>query len=354
MTKHLFGVERLEKFVESVLIGQGVANDHARICSKRMIEADLRGMHGHGIFRLPPYCQRLEAGGYNLRPDIKIKRETPVSAIVDGDNGLGQVVVTQAVELAIQKAKENGMAWVGICNSNHAGAGGVYAAMALPHDLISMYMAIGNANHMPPWGGVDLLLSTIPIACAIPTGKVAASVVDIATTNASYGKVKVAAQKGEAFPVGWMVDKKGKTLTDPKRIKDGFLLPIGDYKGYGLNFVIGTLAGVLNTAAFGSAVIDFNKDFITPTNSGQLIFTMRPDLFRDLAEFKNEMDMRIQEIRNSTPMEGADPIRLPGEMALKREQDMRSKGVPVAGPVLLQLREIAHKLELPDSLDDMP
>ena len=118
--------------------------------------------------------------------------------------------------------------------------------------------------------------------------------------------------------------------------------------------VFTTSTGVLNTAAFGSAVIDFNKDYITPTNSGQLIFTMRPDLFRDMAEFKAEMDMRIQEIRNSTPMEGADPIRLPGEMALEREQQMRSKGVPVAGPVLLQLREIAYKLELPDCLDDMP
>ena len=354
MENAIFAVERLESFIQSVLTGLDVPLDHARICSQRMIEADLRGMHGHGIFRLPPYCQRIEAGGYNLRPDIKIKRETPVSALMDGDNGLGQVVVTQAVDLSIQKAKENGMAWVGICNSNHAGAGGVYAAMALPHDLIAMYMAIGNANHMPPWGGVELLLSTNPVAFAIPTGQEPPIVLDMATTNASYGKVKVAAQKGEELPVGWMVDKKGQSLTDPQRIKDGFLLPIGEYKGYGLNFVIGALAGVLNTAAFGSAVIDFNKDFSTPTNSGQLIFTMRPDLFRDMAEFKAEMDLRIQEIRNSTPMEGADPIRLPGEMALKHEKNMRSRGVPVAGPVLLQLREVAHKLRLPDRLDDAP
>lgn len=354
MENAIFAVERLESFIQSVLTGLDVPLDHARICSQRMIEADLRGMHGHGIFRLPPYCQRIEAGGYNLRPDIKIKRETPFSALMDGDNGLGQVVVTQAVDLSIQKAKENGMAWVGICNSNHAGAGGVYAAMVLPHDLIAMYMAIGNANHMPPWGGVDLLLSTNPIAFAIPTGQEPPVVLDMATTNASYGKVKVAAQKGEELPVGWMVDKKGQSLTDPRQIKDGFLLPIGEYKGYGLNFVIGALAGVLNTAAFGSAVIDFNKDFNTPTNSGQLIFTVRPDLFRDMAEFKAEMDMRIQEIRNSTPMEGADPIRLPGEMALKNEKNMRSRGVPVAGPVLVQLREIAHRLGLPDCLADTP
>ena len=174
----------------------------------------------------------------------------------------------------------------------------------------------------------------------------------MATTTASYGKVKVAAQKGETLPVGWMVDQKGQALTDPQRIKDGFLLPIGEHKGYGLNFVIGALAGVLNTAAFGSSVIDFNKDFVSPTNSGQLIFTMRPDLFRDLTEFKAEMDMRIREIRNSTPMQGAEPIRLPGEMALERQRQMQLQGVPVARPVLEQLRHIARRLNLPDHLDD--
>ena len=352
MEQRLFAVERLEAFIESVLTSMKVQGDHARICAIRMIEADLRGMHGHGIFRLPGYYRRLEEGGYNLKPDIRALRETTVSAVVDGDNGLGQVVVTYAAELAIQKAKEHGLAWVGIRHSNHAGAGGVYAALGLPHDMISMYMAIGNANHMPPWGGVDLLLSTNPIAFAIPTGEEPPVVLDIATTVASFGKVKVTAQRGEELPTGWMIDRKGQPLTDPKRIHEGFLLPIGGHKGYGLNFVIGSLAGVLNTAAFGSAVIDFNKDFQTPTNSGQVYFAMRPDLFRDLKEFKAEMDLRIREMRNATPMEGAEPIRLPGEMAMRREQQMRKDGVPVAPAVIAQLQEIAEKLNLSDRLDD--
>ena len=352
MEKNLFTVERLESFIEAVLLKKGIQKEHARTCAVRMIEADLRGMHGHGIFRLPGYFRRLEEGGYNLNPNIQALRETPVSAIMDGDNGLGQVVVTSAVELAIKKAKENGLAWIGIQHSNHAGAGGVYAALSLPHDMISMYMAIGNANHMPPWGGVDLLLSTNPIAYAIPTGEEPPIVLDIATTVASFGKVKVTAQKGEELPVGWMIDRKGQSLTDPNRIHDGFLLPIGGHKGYGLNFVIGALAGVLNTAAFGSAVLDFNKDFKNPTNSGQVYFAMRPDLFRDLDDFKAEMDLRIREMKSATPMEGAEPIRLPGEMAIRREQQMRKDGVPVAPVVIEQLQEIAEKLSLPDRLDD--
>ncbi|MFH1490796.1 MAG: Ldh family oxidoreductase, partial [Pseudomonadota bacterium] len=297
-----------------------------------------------------PYCRRIREGGYNLNPDIRVEKETPVSALVDGDNGLGQVVVTFAVELAIRKAMKNGLAWIGVRRSNHAGAGGVYVALTLPYDMISMYMAIGNANHLPPWGGVDLLLSTNPIAFAIPAGEETPVVLDIATTVASYGKVKVNAQKGEPMPPGWMVDRKGRPLTDPKKVKEGFLLPIGGHKGYGLAFVIGALAGVLNTAAFGSTVLDFNKDFRTPTNSGQMIFVMRPGLFRDPDEFKAEMDERIREMRNSTPMEGAEPIRLPGEMALRREQQMRKEGVPVAPQVLEELRQIARDLNLEDRL----
>lgn len=351
MEQLLFPVERLEGFIRAVLGAYGIQADHADICATQMIAADLRGMHGHGIYRLPSYCRRIEEGGYNLRPDIQIKRETPVSAIVDGDNGLGQVVVTRAVELAIRKAEESGLAWIGIRNSNHAGAGGVYAAMTLPHDQISMYMAVGNANHMPPWGGVDLLLSTNPIAFAIPTGEEPAIVLDMATTVASSGKIKVTAQKGQELPVGWMVDHQGSPLTDPKRVKEGFLLPIGGHKGYGLNFIIGSLAGVLNTAAFGSSILDFNKDFQNPTNSGQLFFAMRPDLFRDLDDFKAEMDLRIREIRNSSPMQGAGPIRLPGEMAWQRERQMRKEGVPVTAVVLDQVRQIALKLRLKDCLD---
>ena len=350
MEQARFPWERLRDFIEAVLKAQGVSEEQARICALRMLDADLRGRHGHGIFRLPAYCKRIQAGGYNLNPDLRAVRETPASALVDGDNGLGHVVVTFAVELAIQKARENGLAWIGIQHSNHAGAGGVYPALAVQEDLIAIYMAIGNANHMPPWGGTDLLLSTNPIAFGIPTGEEPPIVLDMATTVASYGKVKVQAQRGEPLPEGWMVDRKGNPITDPTRIAEGFLLPIGGHKGYGLNVIIGSLAGVLNGAAFGSAVIDFNQDFCTPTNTGQAFFAMRPDLFGDLDEFKAQMDLRIREIRNSTPMEGAPPIRLPGETAFWREKEMREQGIPVSSAVLEQLRGLAESLRLQDRL----
>jgi LDH2 family malate/lactate/ureidoglycolate dehydrogenase len=346
-----FSPERLERFIEAVLTTQGVLPEHAQITSKRMIEGDLRGVHSHGIFRLRQYSRRIQGGGYNLRPQIRSLRESPVSALLDGDNALGQVVVTRAAELAIEKAEKSGLAWVGIRRSNHSGCAGVYTALALKHDLISMYQIVGNANHMPPWGGVDLLLSTNPIAFAIPAGEEPPFSLDISTSMTSFGKVRVHQQTGKEMPVGWLVDRQGNPLTDPQKAEEGFLLPIGDHKGYGLNMVIGMLAGVLNGAAFGNDIVNISEDFKTATNSGQAFFAMRPDLFRDLGEFKAGMDNSIREIRNSTPLDGKCPIRIPGEGAIRKEQEMRENGIPVSAPTLKQLREFAQTLGLEDNLD---
>lgn len=341
-------VKALQAFVEDVLAHYGLAPDAARVGALRMLDADVRGMSGHGIFRLPAYARRFEAGGYNPRPDIRSVHETPVSALVDGDNGLGQVVVTRAAETAIAKATEHGMAWVGVRGSNHAGAAGVYASMALDHDLIGLYMAVGSSNHLPPWGGVDPLLSTNPIAVAIPAGEEPPVVLDMATTVVSYGRIKVAADRGETLPEGWMVDRSGAPLTDPTRSSEGFLLPIGGYKGYGLGMVIGFLAGVLNGAAFGSEVVDFTADHRTPPNTGQTIVMVRPDLFRPLSEFRAAMDERIREIRTSTRMDDDVPIRIPGDRAPERLTASRDDGVPVTPGIAAELRQLADRIGLGD------
>ncbi|MDY7028779.1 MAG: Ldh family oxidoreductase [Spirochaetota bacterium] len=346
-------VKRMEEFIKSAFESQGARKEHAAVCAQRMVESDLQGMHGHGIFRLPPYMRRLKEGGYNLDPEIRIIKETGNSALVDGDNGLGHVVVSFAVDTAIQKAKENGIAWVGTRNSNHAGAGGSYAVSALEHDMIGIYMAIGNANHMPPWGGVDPLLSTNPICFAIPTKEEYPVLLDMATTVVSYGKVKVYAQTGKEMPEGWMIDRQGKPLTDPKRISEGFLMPIGAHKGYGLNFIIGALAGVLNSAAFGKDVINFNEDFHSKTNSGQTFIAMRVDLFREVEEFKKMMDEKIREMKACTPMNPGQEILLPGEIGYIERPRILKEGVPVSETLLGQLQELARDCGLSDTLEDL-
>src|SRR3954470_20835258 len=151
--------------------------------------------------------------------------------------------------------------------------------------MIGLYLAVGSANHLPPWGGLDMLLSTNPVAVAIPTDEEPPIILDMATTVAAYGKVKTKAQRGETMPVGWMMDRLGQPLTDPARANEGFLLPIGDYKGYGLALVIGLLAGTLNGAAMGRDVVDFNADETTPTNTGHAIVAISVEAFGPLEEF---------------------------------------------------------------------
>ena len=324
----VFPAKRLEAFGAAALEALGLPERDAALCAARMIDGDLRGVDTHGIFRLNHYSQRIRLNGINLHPKVHTVRENAVTALVDGDNGMGHVVMNFATELAIRKAAESGLAWVGTFNGNHAGAGAVYSSMPLAHDMIGMYMTVANANHMAPWGGVELMLGTNPISIAIPAGEEPPIVLDIATTVSSYGKVKLAAQKGESIPVGWMIDRQGQPLTDPKRSSEGFLLPIGGYKGYGLNVVIGMLAGVLNGAAFGRNVVDFNKDLVSPNNSGHMIMAMRVDNFQPVDAFKREMDRVIREIRESKRMEGVERIWLPGEMEYERIRERTGARYP--------------------------
>lgn len=340
--------ERLRLFVVDVLTRVDVLAEQADVTARRLIEADLRGRTGHGLIRVPQYVGRIEAGGINLRPELALTRDTPVSALVDGDNGLGQVVVTLATETAISKANEIGMAWVGTVRSNHGGAAGVYTQMAVEHDLIAMYLAVASANVMPPWGGTERLLGTNPISIGIPGGDGPGFHLDIATTVTSHGTIKVVAQRGEEMPEGWVIDREGNPITDPNRADEGFLMPIGGYKGSGLNMAIGLLAGVLNGAAFGSDVIDHRGVPDQAANTGQSIFVMRPDLFGDLGDFKEAIDTQLAEVRAAGP-EGR--VAIPGENAARLEREQRELGVEISDKLLGQLRDLADRFDLDDRLD---
>jgi LDH2 family malate/lactate/ureidoglycolate dehydrogenase len=166
----------------------------------------------------------------------------------------------------------------------------------------------------------------------------------MATTVAAYGKVKTKAQRGETMPVGWMMDRNGQPLTDPKRANEGFLLPIGEYKGYGLALIIGLLAGTLNGAAMGTDVVDFNADDTSATNTGHAIVVISIKAFGDVAEFKRKVDALAVEIRNSKRLPGVDRIWLPGEQSYAKRLDRLERGVPLPAPLVATLRELAAEL----------
>ena len=190
MLENRISLAQLREFITLAMTRLGLPEADAAIVGGLMAEAELQGSDGHGVIRLLPYARRIRAGGLNVRPNIKVLQERPGMALLDGDNGMGHLVMQRAAEIAIEKARHCGIAWVGSQFSNHAGPASLYARMPMAHDMIGLYFAVGNANHLPPWGGLDMLLSTNPIAVAVPAGEEAPVVLDMATTVAAYGKVK--------------------------------------------------------------------------------------------------------------------------------------------------------------------
>ena len=336
--------DRLQQFISNAFVKLGLPMADAQTIGALMAEADLQGSDGHGVIRLLPYARRIRAGGVNIQPQIKVVQERAGMALIDGDNGMGHLVMKRAAEMAAAKARVTGIAWVGSQWSNHAGPASLYARMALPHDMIGLYFAVGNANHLPPWGGLDMLLSTNPISVAVPSASAVPIVLDMATTVAAYGKVKAKAQRNEMMPEGWMIDRSGKPLTDPKRAEEGFLLPIGGYKGYGLALIVGLLAGTLNGAAMGKDVIDFNHDDTTATNTGQAICMIDISAFGDVDTFKQRVDTLARDLRASERMTGVERIWLPGEQSEARRVRYAAEGIPIAPELWMQLDALAAEL----------
>jgi L-2-hydroxycarboxylate dehydrogenase (NAD+) len=340
--------DRLKAFICEAMIKLGLPDADAATVAGLMAEADLQGSDGHGVSRLPQYARRIRAGGFNTRPNIHVLREHAGTALINGDNGMGHLVMKRAAAMAIEKAHSTGIGWVSSQFSNHAGPASLYASMPLAHDMIGLYFAVGNANHLPPWGGLDMLLSTNPIAAAIPAGNEQPIILDMATTVAAYGKVKTKALRGEMMPEGWMIDRLGKPLTDPKRADEGMLLPLGGmeagYKGYGLALIIGLLAGTLGGAAMGKDVVDFNHDDDSVTNTGQAVAAINIGAFGDVEVFKASVDTLVRDLRGSSRMPGVDRISLPGERSHETRVARGRDGIPIAPALLRGLDQLAGEL----------
>jgi L-2-hydroxycarboxylate dehydrogenase (NAD+) len=336
-----------ERFISSALQSANVPAADADVTANLMVQSDLVGADGHGIFRLPAYLKRIRAGGINLHPNIHVEREQGATALINGDNALGHLVMNKAVELAIEKVKQHSVCWIGSHYGNHSGAASVYVRKLAEQGYIGIYMAVGNANHMAPWGGIDLLLSTNPIAIAVPAGDCPMVLLDIATTVAAYGKVKVAAQKGESIPEGWMIDRQGKPITDPKKSSEGSLLPIGGYKGYGLAVMIGLLAGALNNAAVGKGTIDFNAHHDLVTNTGQTIIAVDPSAFGDKEAFIRRVIDLVDDLKGSGTLPGVKEIRVPGEGAANTMAERRKRGIPLSPELQEALNGCAQECGIP-------
>jgi LDH2 family malate/lactate/ureidoglycolate dehydrogenase len=330
----------LRVFCTRIFEKVGVPPAEALLAVNNLIEADLRGVHSHGVVRFPIYVKRLVDGGTNPTPNVSIVRQTRTTAVVDGDNGLGHLVGIKAMEIAIEKGSEGDCAFVAVRNSNHFGTAAYYAEMAARRGMIGLSFTIGAINHMAPWGGAEAVLGNNPFAIAFPTREQFPIVLDMACSVAARGKIIVAAKEGKPIPGDWATGPDGLPTTDAVEALKGFVIPVGGPKGYALTLAVGLLSTMLSGAAFGRDVGELYEKTTTAQNGGHLFGVLPVAAFDDLDAYLDRMDKGIQDIRSAKKAAGVDRIYLPGEREHLSLLKYRDNGIPLGTSLVKELREM--------------
>mgnify|MGYP001770981739 FL=1 len=333
MSEKLFSYGQLYQFTKAVLQKIGCSEADADLAATVLLAADLRGIDSHGVARLSGYVRLWEGKRVNTKPAIKILHETPSTAVIDGDSGLGLVVAPFAMKTAINKAKNAGTGWVSVQNSNHFGIAAAHAIMALQEDMIGI--ALTNASPLvAPTFSVERLLGTNPISVVIPAGEEPPFVADMATTTAANGKLEILQRKNGVAPPGWIQDKQGNASTNPHELKaGGALLPLGgdrehgSHKGYALGAIVDIFSAVLSGANYGPWVPPFPAYVPMPDEQpgkgiGHFFGAMRIDAFRPAADFKKDMDKWIKRFRSAKTIKGQEKVLIPGDPEREMEEEI--------------------------------
>lgn len=350
-----FNEEKLRSFTYAVFKKIGCSDDHAKLATDVLIRSDLRGIDSHGVARLSGYVRLWEKNRINATPDIKIVHETPTTATVDGDAGLGLVVAPFAMQVAIEKAEKYGTGWVAVKNSNHFGIAGYHALMAVERDMIGISMTNASPLVAPTYAN-ERLLGTNPMCYAFPTEQHPPVVVDMATAAAANGKLEIAQRANSPIPEGWVQDASGRVSTDPNELKKGgSLLPLGSdkdhgsHKGYGLSATVDILSAVLSGANYGPWVPPF-VSFLEPSSDpvgegiGHFLGAMRVDGFRPAADFKAHLDNWVTRFKSAKTVDPQKEVVIPGEPEYAFEQQRKTDGIPLIDVVVKDLNDLAQQL----------
>jgi L-2-hydroxycarboxylate dehydrogenase (NAD+) len=343
--------EKLRNFTQEVFLACGMPLADAKLAAEVLIEADLRGIDSHGVARLSGYVRLHEAGRANMQAKHQVIHQTPSTATIDADGGLGLVVAPKAMDLAIEKAEQVGTGWVAIQHSNHFGIAAYHAMKALPKNMIGISMT--NASPLvAPTFAKERMLGTNPICIAIPAGKEWPFVLDMASSAAANGKLEIAQRLGKEIPSGWVQTQTGEASTNANELKNGgALLPLGGHKGYGLAAAVDILSGVLSGANFGPWVPPFVA-FLNPLPNlpgkgiGHFLGAMRIDAFRPADEFNNQMDLWIKRFKESERVDPNQEVLIPGEPEFRLKRQREKEGIPLHASVVSDLQSLAEKFAL--------
>ncbi len=352
-----FTETELRNFTYNVFKKIGCSDAHANLATDVLIKSDLRGIDSHGVARLSGYVRLWEKGRINATPKLKIVHETPTTATVDGDGGLGLIVAPFAMQVAIEKAEKYGSGWVSVKNSNHFGIASYHALMAIEKEMIGISMTNASPLVAPTYAN-ERLLGTNPMCYAFPAGKYPPVIVDMATAAAANGKLEIAQRENKSVPTGWVQDADGNPSTNPNELKNGgSLLPLGSdkdhgsHKGFGLSATVDILSAVLSGANYGPWVPPFVAFLEPPTDPvgegiGHFLGAMRVDGFRPAQDFKDHLDNWIERFKSAKTIDPAKKVIIPGEPEHNFEQERKISGIPIIDAVVKDLNELAAKLEI--------
>jgi LDH2 family malate/lactate/ureidoglycolate dehydrogenase len=341
--------EALRELVTDVFVRCNMREADAAYLAGTLVDADLRGVHSHGVLRVPEYVKKLTVGGVDPRGEPSVVRDVGACQVVDGGNSMGQIGLRFAMQRALERATSTGIAAVAVRGSNHCGALANYVLQAVDCDMVG-FVTTNALPTMAPWGGAERILGINPLGVGIPANDEWPIVYDAAFSASAHGKIRVFQQRGQPLPEGWALDQSGHPTTDPAAAIDGLLLPIGDFKGANLAFIMGMLSCMLSGASYGTELGDMHSG-PRAGQDGHFACAIRIDAFEDAARFKDRVDGAIRELHGVRLAPGFDRVYAPGEKEFLTEQTYRKSGIPLTRQTLADLLDTARQLGCAGPLD---
>lgn len=342
----VYGVEGTSTFIKDVFCAARASEAKAQAMADTLVFASLRGVDSHGVSRTEAYLRRIETGIVDKDAEIEIVCSTAASALVDAHNTLGQYASIRATELVCEKARKTGIAMVGVARSNHFGSAGYYVDQIAREGMIGICGA-NSTKAMVLWGAAKPFLGTNPLAYAVPAGKYAPLILDMATSVVARGKIRRALDSHQSIPSDWAVGPDGKKTTDPAEAYKGYVLPFGGPKGSAIALFIEILSGIITGSAVGPEVGSMYADFDKPQGLGHFFIAIDPAHFIGFEAFSRRMENLVESVKALPPSENGSEVLLPGEIECNNEKKRRAEGIPIPTDVLESLRKVSAKYKVP-------
>ncbi len=331
--------EALQAFTQEVFTRVGMPPEDAAIEAELLVWANLRGVDSHGVLRIPWYVELVDKGQMNPRPKIQVVRETPATVLIDADRAFGPVVTVLAMRQVMKKAREVGIGWGLIRNTTHQGAMGYYSLMAAREGMVGLAIVCSPPN-MAPFGARAAGLHNSPITIAVPAKRHRPLVLDMATSVAAGGKLRLAIDKGIPIPEGWALDKDGNPATDPKLAT--ILMPFGGPKGSGLAMLFECLSSLMvDNPLVAPVLLGRERDRRHKQNS--VVAAIDIGTFTDVEGYKPHVDDLIDGLKGLPKANGVDEILVPGEPEDRTHAERARHGIPLPDGTVQNLRSVAAR-----------